>query len=71
MQAGGGTAIGSVVMVSATGAGLMSPALSDGTVARGTSSFPVHPVAVQIGGISAEVTYAGADSQPSVTLFVQ
>ncbi len=50
---------GSEVAIFATGAGLMSPAVPDGTVTQGRS-VPVNPVSVQIGGMAAEVLYLGA-----------
>ena len=50
---------GAVVMLFATGAGVLSPSVQDGTVVRDALSKPVHPLAVQIDGVDAEVTYAG------------
>jgi uncharacterized protein (TIGR03437 family) len=53
---------GSTVMLFATGAGVMAPALSNGQVVSTAAPFPVPnlPVSVTIGGIPATVSYAGA-----------
>ena len=51
---------GSVVSLFATGAGQMDPSAADGQIADGTTlTKPVLPVSVQIGGIAAEMLYAG------------
>jgi uncharacterized protein (TIGR03437 family) len=51
---------GSVIVFYATGEGLTDPASEDGKVAATTLPKPVLPVTVKIGGIEAEVIYAGA-----------
>lgn len=51
---------GSVVQLFATGAGQTDPPGADGQVARDPLPKPVLPVWVQIGGLDAEVLYAGA-----------
>ncbi len=52
---------GSVVMIFATGAGRMSPAMVDGAIPSVLSlPLPLLPVKVTIGGREAEVLYAGA-----------
>lgn len=52
---------GSVVVIYATGAGLMNPAVPDGAI-TGTDPLPkpVAPMTVTIGDIGAQVLYAGA-----------
>ncbi|MBI1786609.1 MAG: hypothetical protein HYR60_03530 [Acidobacteria bacterium] len=51
---------GSVVMLYATGEGMVAPAVPDGTVIQSVLPKPVADVGVKIGGIDAQVTYAGA-----------
>jgi uncharacterized protein (TIGR03437 family) len=51
---------GSVVSVFATGAGQTDPAGIDGQVAGAILPAPLLPVFVQIGGLDAQVLYAGA-----------
>ena len=51
---------GQVISIYATGAGAMTPAASNGAIGQGTSQHPVLPVTVRIGGVTAEVLYAGA-----------
>jgi uncharacterized protein (TIGR03437 family) len=51
---------GTVVVLFATGAGLMSPTPADGQVTGDILAHPTLPVSVQIGGTDAEVVYAGA-----------
>ncbi len=52
---------GSSVMIFATGSGVMNPPLADGQITPSTTnSSPIVPVSVQIGGIDAPVSYAGA-----------
>ncbi|MDX2268228.1 MAG: putative Ig domain-containing protein [Bryobacter sp.] len=55
---GNPAAKGSVVVLYATGGGLMNPAGEDGRVASGVSALNL-PVAVTVGGVAAEVLYAG------------
>lgn len=50
---------GDSIMIFATGEGVMSPAGVDGLVALAASTGPPPPVAVQIGGQAATVSYAG------------
>ena len=50
---------GSTVTLFATGAGQTSPAGADGKIAATVLPKPVLPVSVQIGGMNANVTYAG------------
>lgn len=56
-------AAGSVVTLFATGEGQTSPAGTDGLIANSTYPAPVAPVTVTIGGVAAEVLYAGAAPQ--------
>ncbi len=51
--------LGSVVSLYATGEGITQPAGADGVPATGTSTAPVLPVNVTIGGSPAQVAYAG------------
>src|ERR1051326_3667040 len=51
---------GSVITLFATGAGQTYPPSVDGQIATGTLPQPLLPVSVQIGGLDAEVLYAGA-----------
>ena len=52
---------GSVVVIFGTGQGLSKPAPLDGSIiGDGTLPKPVTPVSVHIGGVEAEVLYAGA-----------
>lgn len=51
---------GSIVVLYATGAGSMSPTPTDGQVTGNILANPILPVSAQIGGIDAEVLYAGA-----------
>jgi uncharacterized protein (TIGR03437 family) len=55
-------AIGSVVVLYATGAGQTNPPGQDGVIANGTAPKPVLPVTVEIGGMPAVVQYAGGAS---------
>jgi uncharacterized protein (TIGR03437 family) len=55
-------AIGSVVVLYATGAGQTDPPGQDGVLASGTAPKPVLPVTVEIGGLPAVVQYAGGAS---------
>jgi len=50
---------GTIVALFATGSGLTNPAGADGLIAGTVPFKPVLPVSVQIGGIDAEVLYAG------------
>jgi len=51
---------GSVVMIFGTGAGQTDPPGVDGQIAGGALPKPVLPVTVKIGGVAAQVLYAGA-----------
>jgi uncharacterized protein (TIGR03437 family) len=51
---------GSVVTLYCTGEGLVSPAARDGQISGAPLANPLLPVTVKIGGIDAEVLYAGA-----------
>ncbi len=51
---------GGVVMIYATGEGITNPPGVDGQLALSVYPKPVLPVSVRIGGIEAEVQYAGA-----------
>jgi uncharacterized protein (TIGR03437 family) len=51
---------GSIVTLFATGAGQTDPPGQDGQLAGAVLPKPLLPVAVQIGGLDAEVQYAGA-----------
>jgi uncharacterized protein (TIGR03437 family) len=51
---------GSVIAIYGTGAGQTDPSGVDGQVAGGTLSHPLQAVSVQIGGVNANVEYAGA-----------
>ena len=51
---------GSVIMIFATGAGQTEPPGTDGQITGDTLPKPLLPVSVQIGGLDAEVLYAGA-----------
>lgn len=51
---------GSVVVLYATGAGTMNPAQADGQITGSNPPMTTLPVSVQIGGVSAQVQYAGA-----------
>jgi uncharacterized protein (TIGR03437 family) len=53
-------ALGSVVVLYATGEGLTDPPSEDGTIAAGALQKPLLPVTVKIGGTEAGVLYAGA-----------
>lgn len=50
---------GSVISLYATGEGVTQPAGTDGVPAAGTSTQPVLPVTVTIGGSLAQILYAG------------
>ena len=52
-------AVGSVVVIYATGAGVMQPPVQDGKIFSDTSAKPVLPVSVSFSGNLAEVLYAG------------
>lgn len=51
---------GQVISIFATGAGAMDPPGEDSAIAKGTSQHPILPVTVRIGGMDAEVLYAGS-----------
>lgn len=51
---------GSIVMLFATGSGMQNRNVDDGEVISGTSTKPALPVTVRIGGVNAEVQFAGA-----------
>jgi uncharacterized protein (TIGR03437 family) len=51
---------GSVIQVYATGEGLTNPAGVTGSITQGTLKRPILPVAVTIGGIDAQILYAGS-----------
>ena len=51
---------GSIVMIYATGAGLMNPDAATGQIATEPVSKPALPVSVSIGGVEARVEFAGA-----------
>ena len=51
---------GSIVTLFATGEGQVTPAPRDGQISGVPLASPMQPVAVKIGGVSAEVLYAGA-----------
>lgn len=53
-------AIGSIVAIYATGEGQTKPPGTDGALATSVFPMPLLPVSVRIGGIPAEVQYAGA-----------
>lgn len=53
-------AVGSVIVIYATGAGQMIPSGVDGQLNGSGPSHPLFRVSVQIGGIAARVLYAGA-----------
>jgi uncharacterized protein (TIGR03437 family) len=59
-SAGSPAARGSVVSFYCTGAGLMNPAQLDGQIAGPTLVSPVLPVELTIGGLRADVIYAGS-----------
>jgi uncharacterized protein (TIGR03437 family) len=50
----------SVLTFYATGLGVTNPVSADGVVAPPNLPLPWAPVAVEVGGVDAEVTYAGA-----------
>jgi uncharacterized protein (TIGR03437 family) len=53
--------VGSIVSIYATGEGLLAPAVAEGTHAGSDTLLrPLLPVAVQVGGVDAEVLYAGS-----------
>jgi len=51
---------GSIIVLYATGAGVMNPTLRDGAVVADTTPKPVLPVSVLFAGVSAEILYAGS-----------
>jgi uncharacterized protein (TIGR03437 family) len=53
-------AAGSTVVIYATGGGIMSPAVADGTLAQSPFAKLGQQYSVRIGGLPAAVTYAGA-----------
>lgn len=53
-------AAGSVVVLYATGEGQTDPLGTDGKIANGVYPKPILPVGVTIGGVQAQVLYAGA-----------
>jgi uncharacterized protein (TIGR03437 family) len=55
-----GAAPGSIVSLYATGGGVTDVAVADGSITQDVLAKPVLPVSVQIGGVAAEVQYAGA-----------
>jgi uncharacterized protein (TIGR03437 family) len=58
-SASNGAAAGTVIMVYATGFGTLSPSLSDGEIDQ-TLATTATPVTATIGGVAANVLYAGA-----------
>jgi len=58
-----GAAPGSIVVLYATGEGQTSPGGVDGRISTEVVPKPLAPVSVQIGGMPAEVLYAGAAPQ--------
>ena len=58
-----GAPAGSIVALYATGEGQTNPGGVDGRIATQVAPSPVAPVSVQIGGVSAQVVYAGAAPQ--------
>jgi uncharacterized protein (TIGR03437 family) len=53
-------ATGSVIQIYATGEGVTTPASTDGKLAQGTTfPAPVAPVSVTIGGVAANIAFAG------------
>ncbi len=50
---------GTIAVLFASGAGLFTPAATDGKVATADGSRPVAPITATIGGVPAEVKYAG------------
>ncbi len=55
-------AVGSVVVLYATGSGQTNPAVSDGTISNDPNNLPqpLLPVGVKVNGLDAQVLYAGA-----------
>jgi uncharacterized protein (TIGR03437 family) len=55
-------AVGSVVVLYATGSGQTNPAVTDGTISNDPNNLPqpVLPVSVKVNGLDAQVLYAGA-----------
>ncbi len=51
---------GHVISIFASGAGTMDPPAADGAISQGTEQRPIFPVSVRIGGLDAEVLYAGS-----------
>jgi len=51
---------GSIAVLYATGAGLMSPASEDGAITGPNLAHPLQTVAVLVDGVDAKVTYAGS-----------
>lgn len=51
---------GSIIALFATGAGMMNPIPTDGAITGNNPPLASLPVSVQIGGLSAQVIYAGA-----------
>jgi uncharacterized protein (TIGR03437 family) len=51
---------GSVIVLYATGDGIVSPSVADGQVNGSTLPKPVLPVSVRVGGRPANIDYAGA-----------
>jgi uncharacterized protein len=50
---------GSIVVIFASGAGVFTPSATDGQVASADGSRPLAPISATIGGLAAEVKYAG------------
>ena len=50
---------GGVIALYATGGGQMQPSAVDGQIASSTPAVPILPVSVSIGGLQAQVQYAG------------
>jgi uncharacterized protein (TIGR03437 family) len=51
---------GTQIVLFATGAGVVTQSLADGAVVSGASSLAPSAVGVMIGGVPAQVTYAGS-----------
>jgi len=60
---------GSIIVFYATGEGQTQPAGVDGRIAHGVLPTPVLPVSVTIGGIPAELIYAGAAQDAVAGMF--
>jgi uncharacterized protein (TIGR03437 family) len=62
-------AAGSVIALYVTGLGQTDPASQDGTVASTIFPTPVAPISVLIGGLPAQVLYAGAAPEAVAGIF--